>query len=289
MFSSNYIAQGQMIENHVLSMINLTDSILIEQEENEPNAWDDLSGCRRGKHVFANHKTQDLEFPLFERSGGIQGWCSHSGYILLLEEIDQRETPTQVIVSLFTMLLNTKLIRAYTARICGLGYDMMCCLYSRMRTLIHDEMLTVEQDSLLISLLRCLFVDSFHVKSHRNPLCQNEKDGLFHPHLPKFKGVLWGRPKAKNDSVVEQLWKKTNVLKVARNMGRRQMNVFLHLFRIRHNNRSTKRLIKAGYTRININKVSTLRNLRVLNERLPETNELIELDRHRLLTVPTLI
>ena len=206
-----------------------------------------------------------------------------------LEEIDYLETPTQVIASLTDSMLCSQHLREFASRICGVGYDMMCCLYKRMRTLIKDELLDQERKSLLIHLLGYLFVDAFHVRTHRNPLCKNAEGGLFHPHLTKFKGILWGRQRTKNDSVAEQLWKKTNGLKVAKNMGRPQMKVFLTLFRKRHNERSTKRLFKAGYTRIDLNRISKVRNLDELKTELPETVELIEDEQYQELGTPHLL
>ena len=222
---------------------------------------------------------------MYERTGGLQCWMTHDNFILSLTENKYRETPTEVIMGLICLLLSNKTFKAYTERICGIGYDMMCTLYGRIRTLINQNILTAEQKSLMIKLLKYLFVDKWHVLTHTNDLCQNEKGGLLHPFLPKFKNILFGTEKT-NDQIVEQTWKIINKLTFAKNMRARKFKFLLYDFKKEHNKKNWKRLLKQGYTFIPIEEIQKIRDLSTLDLTLPSTEELIQNQLHQTLLLP---
>ena len=212
---------------------------------------------------------------------------THDNFILSLTENKHRETPTEVIISLVTLLLSSQAMISFTERICGIGYDMMCTLYGRARTLITNSLLNSEQTSLIIKLLQYLFVDKWHIKPHKSALCQNDKQGLFHPYLKKFKNILFGNATA-NDQVVEQNWKTINKLKFAKNMRARKFKFFLYDFRKRHNNKNWRRLLKQGFEFIPITDVSKIRNLKNIETVLPSTEKLTSTT-NMPLKIPTLL
>ena len=242
---------------------------LVEQEREQEETWNDLDGCRRGHHAF-----NDDDDALYQRTGGLQSWMTHDNFIISLTENKNRETPTEVIIGLITMLLSSRTLIAYTERIAGIGYDMMCNLYARARTLITNSLLEPLHSSLIIKFLQHLFIDKWHVKPHKNALCQNDEGGLFHPYLPKFKNILYGNVKT-NDQVVEQNWKIINKLKFAKNMRARKFKFLLYDFRKRHNKKNWKRLLQKGYSFVPISNVSTIRNLENIETTLPTTEQLI--------------
>ncbi len=121
----------------------------IQSERINIDVWNELDGCRKGYHVI-DHGESD---PLYTRTGGLQNWMAHDGFILYLGENVHRETPTEVLIGLGTILTSTDEHIEYSKRIMGVGYDMMCCLYLRLITLITLSLISPLMVSLFISLL----------------------------------------------------------------------------------------------------------------------------------------
>jgi len=204
---------------------------VVENERQNLDVWDDLDGCR-GKQQMEKSKNETL----FNKTGGIQSWMTHSGFILSLHEHIHLETPTAVILSLVNALLATEMHKEYAKRVMTIGYDMMCTIYGRMKNLLQEDFLPTETKNLLISLLSCLHVDKFHVASHRNPLCK--KDGnMFSPYAEKFATFFGGKGNS-NDQIVEQNWRITNKLRWAKSLGRRRFNFMLYDLKNRHNSQN---------------------------------------------------
>ncbi len=249
----------------------------IDKERNNVNVWNDINGCRKGYHVI-DHEESD---PLFTRSGGLQNWMAHDGFILYLGENVHRETPTEVLIGLGTLLTSDSDHIEYSKRIMGVGYDMMCCLYGRLRTLIDLALLAPIIISLFISLLPYLFIDLFHIVTHKNPLCLIT--GLFHPKGDKFKGqrIETGG----NDSIVEQNWKVTNKMKYAKNQGKRKFRFMLYDFKKRHNDKNWVQLEKKGYTFIPIDQTTTIRDFTKINTVLPTTDDLLHKKQYQSLKI----
>ena len=101
---------------------------IIEEEIKNEDAWDQLEGCRRGKHAHLEHEEESTA--KFERTGGVQGWLTHTNLIVSMEEVVHYETPTVVILSLISLLKSQK---AYAERLTGIGYDMACTLLGRAK------------------------------------------------------------------------------------------------------------------------------------------------------------
>ena len=80
----------------------------VEKERQNFDSWDDLEGCRGKQQVEETQKDS-----LFCKTGGMQSWMTHSGFILSLHEHVHLETPTAVILSLFDALLSTELHQEY--------------------------------------------------------------------------------------------------------------------------------------------------------------------------------
>eukprot|EP01084_Bolivina_argentea_P167751 291067_1 len=259
---------------------------ILEDEVNDPEAWDNLEGCRKGHHVFK--KNHDINHAVLERSGGIQAWWTQSGYCFSLEEVEYRETATQVIMSLTSILLLCNLTTEWTERMCGIGYDMMCKLFARMITLIMALLLPVTHISLLIHILPYLHIDRWHVLGHVAVLCQ-VIGGLFHPFCEKFKGILYGHGQKNNDQVAEQNWVGTNKLTFIKNMNKREFKTFLVLYKVKINKRTTRRLLKQKYTFIPISKVKKIRNLTEIKTILPTTEELLTLSCYQNLSKPEIL
>ena len=235
----------------------------VDSERQKEDAWNDLGGCRQGRHVMR-------EQSFFQKTGGLENWMTQSGFILSLSENLHRETPTEVLMLLGSVLLSSDAHKEYTKRIMGIGYDMMCVLYKRLRTLIDGDYLPQEQISLFISFLHYLFVDAFHVESHTLDLCQ-KINGLFHPRSKKFTEQRTG---TSNASIVEQNWKIINGLTYAKNLGERRFEFMLYEFKKRHNNKNWNRLLKHGYEFIKIKNTAAIRELSGTQNVLPSTHEL---------------
>ena len=239
----------------------------VETERQNLDAWDALDGCR-GKDQMEETQKESL----FCKTGGIQSWMTHSGFILYIHEHVHLETPTAVILSLLHALLATQLHQEYARRLLAIGYDMMCTLYGRMKTLLNADYLTQKSKNLLISLLPHMHVDKFHVASHKNELCI-KKGNLFNPYAEKF-AAFFKQKGFSNDQIVEQNWKIINKLKWAKNLGRRRFCFMLYDIRKRHNSKNWIRLQKAGYEFVEISKISKIREL---NKRQPEIPTTVQL------------
>ncbi len=276
--STQYLADEETLSDveKLYRMNNVNPSVLsnpqiadfIETERQNIDVWNDLDGCRKGYHVI-DHGESD---PLYTRTGGLQNWMAHDGFILYLGENVHRETPTEVLIGLGTLLTSTADYREYSNRIMGVGYDMMCCLYGRLRTLITLACLSPIIISLFISLLAYLFIDLFHIKTHKNPLCKVET-GLFHPKGKKFRKQRIET--SANDSIIEQNWKVTNKLKYAKNLGQRRFSFMLYDFKKRHNETNWNKLLKEGYEFVPISETTIIRDFTKINTILPTTKDLL--------------
>ncbi len=266
---------------------------ILEEERKNPDVWDKLNGCRKGRHVFEDkYQHKNKAKPLHERTAGLLGYKSQNNFILYLEEELYRETPTGCIVATTTFLTSNAITIAYAERMTGWGWDMMCCLYPRMRTLITLSLLPPLQITLLITSLEYLYVDTFHVSTHVNKLCQ-KVGGLFHPYLDKFKGLLYALKKKQknNDSTCEQEWRDTNRIRFAKNLKRSNSAIFWYAYRKRHNERNMRKLRKQGYTFVPISQVSKARDLSIMKDssHLPSTKDLLTLERYQNLKKPQLL
>eukprot|EP01084_Bolivina_argentea_P103285 185027_1 len=252
-----YISRQDNVDPVILNDIKLLE--ILEEERNNPNAWDNLEGCRKGRHVFEDkYQHKPKAEPLYERTAGLLGCKSQDNFILYLEEELYRETPTGCIIATTTFLTSNAITIAFAERINGWGWDMMCCLYPRIRTLILNDLLPPLQITLLISTLEYLYVDTFHVTTHVNKLCQ-KIGGLFHPYLRKFKGILYGLTVKNNDPTQEQEWRDTNRIRFAKNLKRSNSAIFWYAYRKRHNKRNIANLRKKGYSFRPISQVSKVR------------------------------
>ena len=257
---------------------------IIEEEVKNEDAWDQLDGCRRGKHARLEDDSESQN--KLERTGGIQAWKTQSNFIIYLEEVDHYETPTEVLLSLLSLL---KLNKQYSDRIMAIGYDMACTLLGRAQTLIKKKILTEYEISLLIKILHILFIDKWHVKGHKKPICNQGKNGLLNPYLDKFKGILWGRGVRTNDQVVEQGWKTINKLRFAKNMTQRKFRFTLLEYRQRHNKRTKNNLIQQGYTFVDITRLSAIRDIKELETSMPTMQMLLNDDKYQKLQKPHFI
>lgn len=239
----------------------------VEAERQNLSIWNELEGCRGQQQMEKSQKES-----LFAKTGGLQSWMTHSGFILSLHEHIHVESPTAVILSLLNALSFTAEHQEYAKRVMAVGYDMMCTIYGRLKTLLQEDHLTLESKNLLISLLHCLHVDKFHVGGHKNPLCQKEGN-MFNPYSKKFID-LFGEKGCSNDQIVEQNWKITNKLHWAKSSGRRRFNFMLYDIKKRHNLQNWKQLERAGYHFVPIEQVKTIRELSKHVLEVPTTEQL---------------
>eukprot|EP01083_Nonionella_stella_P065156 170479_1 len=282
------ILQQNNVDKTLLEHPEVFDMISAEREN--PDSWDQLNGCRKGDHVFDAEKSRyQKDDPLFKRTGGIRSWITHNEYILSLHSINGKETPTETVVDLGTMLSE----RVQYAERCGpIGFDMMCCCFRSMKVMINKGLLAIFLVSLLIQLLPYLHIDSFHVSTHKLWICT--LTGFLHPYLDKFKNILWAfdkKRKKKNDSVAEQLWAKTNKLRFATKMKQSSFGLLLYMFRIRHNKRNTKKLLKQGFTFVPISHVTKIRDLSKTfhADDMPSERDLADDQKYQKLCIPKLI
>ena len=257
-------------------LINPELSKLMENERFNEDTWNSLNGCRKGRHVINQEKDS-----LFHTTGGVQSWMTQSNFILSLTENVHRETPTQVISQFSSLMTSTPVHEEYASRITGVGYDMMCTLYGRLRNLINEGLLESKQTVLWINLLPRLFVDKWHVHGHVNLLCRKDSN-LLNPYCRKFKELF--NNTFSNDQIVEQNWKTINQLKYARNLGQRKFNFILYDFKKRHNNENWKHLQRLGYTFVNIKSLTKINDLSERECHLPSTFELQNEEKYQVLT-----
>ncbi len=289
--SQQYVQDEQKLSDieKIYNMNNVNPTILsnpkiadfIESERHNIDVWNDTDGCRKGYHVI-DHNESD---PLYSRTGGLQNWMTHDGFILYLGENVHRETPTEVLIGLGTLLTSTSDHIEYSKRIMGVGYDMMCCLYGRLRTLITLACLSPIIISLFIALLAYLFIDLFHIRTHKNILCLIT--GLFHPKGKKFRKQRI-ETKGANDSIIEQNWTTTNKLTYAKNLGQRRFSFMLYDFKKRHNDKNWIKLEKAGYVFVPIERTTIIRDFTQINTELPTTHDLLHLAKYQQLKIVNL-
>ena len=258
-----------------------TVETIIEQEIKNEDAWDQLEGCRRGKHAHLEHEEESKA--KFERTGGIQGWLTHTNFIVSLEEVVHYETPTVVILSLISLL---KSQRAYAERITAIGYDMAGTLLGRAKTFVEKKLISEEKASILIKIISILFIDKWHVKGHKKDLCNQGKNGLLHPYLDRYKNILWGKATKTNDQVVEQIWKTINKLRFAKNLTRRKFRFTLIQFRKMHNDKIRTNLLAKGYEFVDIEKLSKVRNFDEIESEFPSMQQLLSDAKCQQLSMP---
>ena len=214
------------------------------------------------------------------RTNGINVLCTCSGFILRLREELIRETPTGVIVDIADACLVIDKELQYINRIEALGYDMMCRLYHTMRNLITNKLLPDDTCLFWISLIDRLFVDIWHIYTHKDELCsQDATNSLFHPKLKKFEGILHSIDKKMqdcNEMIAEQFWSTMNASNQMKAMNQEKFELFLILKKQYYNDEHQRKLERKGWTFVPIIYFEQLRNISAPGTDLclPETDDL---------------
>ena len=214
--------------------------------------FNDVNGCRKGGTVTLCK----------EKSGGIIIIITCSGYALAIKKNLYRETPTQIICDLFAVLTSSPASRAYYERIEALGWDMCCNVWLRLLKLFSKKLLTKEQVHFFsIDIISRFFSDSFHISSHRCPLCAFGPKCIFQPGLPRFTGILKDeRNKSKaNANIAEHTWVNWNKLKFTTKLSAERYDCLLQGFLRWINDRNDARLTKKKYHFEDIARFSRLR------------------------------
>ena len=210
---------------------------------------------------------------------------THSNFIIYLQEIVHHETPTEVLLTLISILQSKK---QFAERITGIGCDMACTLFGRAKTLINKRLLPESDASVLIKIIHILFVDKWHVKGHTDSMCNQGEEGLLNPYLKKFEGILHGDGVKTNDQIVEQGWKTVNKLRFAKNLTRRKFRFTLLECKQRHNDKNKMNLVKKGYEFVPVTRLTKVRNLSQTEREIPTMQRLLHDDKYQKLQIPLL-
>lgn len=295
------IKDTECLENHdiILGEMNecqILNDILPENRDefNRDILLDDISsntekGCRKESNIIPAASAQ---------TKGINGWFTCSGFCIKLREEIYKETATQIVIETAKAFTCHSSIRKYFDRLTAIGYDMMCNVNSTFRSLFTNNLLNANENKFWLELQHRLFIDIWHICTHKNRLCQqNHQTGIFHPKLDKFRNILHNIDSNMkiNHQVVEQFWKSLNQYKYLRSLSAEKFQFFLLLKREYHNRQRIIQLKNEGWSFIDINNINPLRQYQDLNvsQTLPELSELIQKNQIPLLTphftvIPTL-
>ena len=194
---------------------------------------------------------------------GVNAFFTCSGFCISLKEELYRETPTQIVLETPKLFTSHKDSIKYYERIAAFGYDMACNILKTLIALSEEDALTDEQKKFWKPIMNRLFIDAFHISSHRLSICKEDsKEGILHPKLKKFKDILTGLPKKKkiNHQIVEQFWKELNKQLYMKALSEEKFAFFLILKREYHNKKQKEKLEKKGYTFIEIDNITVLRS-----------------------------
>ena len=194
---------------------------------------------------------------------GVNAFFTCSGFCISLKEELWRETPTQIVLETPKLFTSHKDSIKYYERITGFGYDMACNILKTLIALSEENALTDEQKKFWKPIMNRLFIDPFHISSHKLSICKEDsKEGILHPKLKKFKNILTGLPKKQkiNHQIVEQFWKELNKQLYMKALSEEKFAFFLILKRENHNEQQMQKLKKKGYTFTNINDITVLRS-----------------------------
>ena len=194
-------------------------------------------------------------------SGWTQGtslYMTVNGDIVSFVENTYRETPSTVIQDLYNMLTSSTQMTEFYDILDSCGYDMMCTIHGRLKTLLAADDILTEEERIFWSeeWQRRLFTDLFHISTHVCPLCHSET-GMFHPGLAKFSVIFAGKP---NHQVVEHMWKKFNKLQYMKGMCKEKFRMMLFIFQDHTNKQNRAQRLKNGYHFESVSKIRKLRN-----------------------------
>ena len=216
---------------------------------------DRSKGCRKQENIKASTTA---------KSNGLNSIMNCAGFCIRLREEVYRETQTKSLIDIPDALLNNNEAIEYYNRITAIGYDFMCRMwYTLQKSIKHTNALGNKETKFWSGLMNRLFIDRFHIKTHLDSLCSQDKTkGIFHPDLPKFKIILRKDDGKKpiNDQIVEQFWSAFNKWKNLRAMTNEVFNFFLILKREHHNLYMIDKLTKKGYTFIPYKDIKPLRS-----------------------------
>lgn len=277
------IKDTECLENHdvILGEMNeceMLNDILPENRDelNRDILLDEIlsnsgKGCRKESNIIPAASAQ---------TKGVNGWFTCSGFCIKLREEIYKETATQIVIETAKAFTCHSSIRKYFDRLTAIGYDMMCNVNSTFRSLFKNNSLNESENKFWLQLQDRSFIDIWHISTHKNNLCQpDQKTGIFHPKLKKFRNVLHNIDSNMkiNHQVVEQFWKLLNQYRYTRSLSAEKFQFFLLLKREYHNEQRIIQLENEGWKFIDINNISPLRQYKDLkvSPTLPQIKELI--------------
>ena len=219
-------------------------------------------GCR---------KKQNMKTTTATSTNGLNALFTTTQFCIELREELYTESPTKIIFSIAKALTRNQTGIKYYQRIEALGYDFMCNIYKTLRSLYSAKKLSERERKFWLPLMDRLFIDLFHVRNHKNPICiHNPNTGILNPKLDKFNSILITDRKSNkwaNDQVVEQFWSAFNKYTYLRALCKEKYRFFLILKREHNNLKRVKVMQKKGWTFIPISFIS---NLRIWNSISPD-------------------
>lgn len=211
-------------------------------------------GCR---------KKQNMKTTTATSTHGLNALFTTTRFCIELREEVYTESPTKIIFSIAKALTRNQTGIKYYQRIEALGYDFMCNIYKTLRSLYSAKKLSERERKFWLPLMDRLFIDLFHVRNHKNPICIHNPDtGILNPKLDKFNSILITDSKSNkwaNDQVVEQFWSAFNKYTYLRALGKEKYRFFLILKREHNNLKRIKVMQKQGWIFIPISFISNLR------------------------------
>ena len=226
--------------------ILLTVLGLLRDEGDNTRAVDALGGCRSGQNTVAGD---------YRKSGGLFTLFTLAGIMVTLQEVRHSESPTEVITRTAECMTSTRPTLEYFKRmlVCN-GYDMMCNIVKRLLSKEMSRLISSCSVSRFVVFfwfmlgMHRLFVDKFHIGKHKERVCSTiVGEGVFHPNLSKFEGILNTLQYKVNEGQVEQFWVTMNKLSSIRRMQLEKHSFLLFLKREHHNHQRKMELEAKGY------------------------------------------
>ena len=204
-----------------------------------------IKGCRQHDAIISASRN---------RSCGVFAIMSCYGIMLSLQCIVWNESPTYILIKLCDLIWKQTLY--FQRALCAFGYDMACNIIDR---LLGDKMhdWAINDDDFLTQkvIYTCLtiglakwFIDKWHGVTHKLETCC-EQTGSLNPGNEKFKNISMNKS---NHNIVEQTWRRINILKPLLNCDHKKFTFALELKKELFNDDRRKYLESKKHTWDNI-------------------------------------
>ena len=275
--SSEYLKDTELLENLDNICGESIDTELLEHcnSQSRDDFLDGIEMTELIENVKGCRKKEYIKCAASKQTKGLNALFTCSGFCISLREEVYIESQTKVILDIPSVLTSSDVAIEYFNRIEAIGYDFMCKLWYSLKNYFRYEKLPDSVNKVWLSLLSRLFIDRFHITTHKDKACQEKGGtGFLHPSLPKFKNIfndkMFQDDRIRiNDQICEQFWRHFNKFKSMKTLSQEKYKLYLYMKREHHNMKNIEKLEKEGYIFVDIKEISKLRDYHTDHMLLP--------------------